>query len=418
MSATSQRTHRVLDEERRWDEAVERFLGRRAALVAVSRWIGDSRVYALGDQIAVIRSLDRLNDSSPNSLRFAGEAMRMVGRRARYTRSSPWEVLHMSRVEGASLESVLGTLSFLARLRVLWRLAGAVRELHAVGLAHRDLRTDNVLVERSGGVSLVDFDRAVVAESHTAALADWVGVSRLGLSPNPYLKLAAFTLAPRMRSSGRRVRSRLLGGGKQADATPDAPDLRLLCRAWRLARCSRANAPGQDLAYYALTYKHWHFPGERPWYLRWEAIRHNVSLEGKHVLDLGTNMGLLPAFALVHGAEKATGIDRDPDVLAAARLVARALGVKPELICADLVNGPDWESAVARADVVFAMSLLHWLPRNRRVLEFLESRHELVYEGHDPLPVELARLRACGFAETEVLLTTERGRALVWCRKS
>ncbi len=414
---TQDRIHAVLEEEQRWDEAMDRFLGPGATLVAVSRWVGDSRVYALGDRLAVIRSLEGENDVDANSLRVAGEVMRRVRRPARYTRIPPWEVLHMSRIEGASLESMLSSLSFAERLHVLYRLAAALRELHAAGIAHRDLRADNVLVDHAGRVALVDFDRAVITASRTAAQADWFGVSRHGLSPNPYLKLAAFTLLPKTQSAGRRLRARLLANTRLEQASA-SPDLELLGRAWHLARRSHASAPGQDLAYYAFTYKRWHFQGERPWYLRWEAIRRNVSFEGKHVLDLGTNMGLLPAFALLHGAEKATGIDVDPQILVAARLVARALGVSPELIGADLIEGPDWESSVATADIVFAMSLLRWLPENRRVLEFLRSRRELVYEGHDPLHVELERLREWGFVEMEVLLTTERGRSLVWCRRS
>lgn len=416
MHTTQDRIHAVLYEEQRWDEAVDRFLGREATLVAVSRWVGDSRVYALDERVAVIRSLEGENELNANSLRLAGEVMRRVGRCARYTRCPPWEVLHMSRIEGSSLESMLSSLLFADRLHVLRRLAAALRELHAAGIAHRDLRVDNVLVDQAGRVVLVDFDRAVITASRTAALADWFGVSGHGLSPNPYLKLAAFTLLPKTQSLGRRLRTRLIGN-REREQTSASPDLELLLRAWHLARRSRASAPGQDLAYYALTYKHWHFQGERPWYLRWDAIRRNVQLEGKHVLDLGTNMGLLPAFALLHGARRATGIDVDPQVLVAARLVARAFGVSPELISADVIEGPDWESTAATADIVFAMSFLRWLPENRRVLEFLQSRRELVYEGHDPMHVELDRLRRWGFVETEVLLTTERGRSLVWCRR-
>ena len=415
MTAVLDRPNVVLEEERIWDDAVEALLGPGARLVAVSRWIADSRVYALRDRAAVIRSLHRANDEGLNSLRVAEEAMRRIGRRARYVKAPPWEVLHMPRVEGASLESVLDTLTLRQRLRVLRCLATDVRALHAVGVAHRDLRPDNVLVAASGRVSLVDFDRAVFADRRTVALADWLGLSRLGLSPNPYLKLAAFTLAPRLRSFLRRARSRYFE--QSSREPPHDPDLHLLWRAWELARRSSANAPGQDLAYYALSYRHWHFPGERPWHLRWDAIRQTVPLAGRRVVDLGTNMGLLPAFALVHGAESATGIDRDPQILEAARLVARALAVEPDLICADLANGSDWESAVRHADVVFAMSLLRWLPENRRVLDFLESSTELVYEGHDDLAVEVARLRKCGFVEMDVLLVTERGRALIWCRK-
>jgi hypothetical protein len=274
-----------------------------------------------------------------------------------------------------------------------------------------------VLIEPSGWPRIIDFDRAIVGKGWTPALADWVGISSSGLSPNPYWKLVLFTLIPKAQSGGRRVRARL----KHVTAfekRPLAADLKLLESAWEIAERSAANAPGQGLAYYALTYKHWHFPGERPWYLRWHAIRRRVALEGKRVLDLGSNMGLLPTFALLHGAESAVGVDADADVLRAAAMIAQAFEVSPKFRQLDLNEVPSWEEELFGADIVVAMSLLEWLHDDRRLLNFLGCHREVIYEGHDPVEFELARLKSAGFTKREILIETERGRFLAYGRKN
>ena len=131
-------------------------------------------------------------------------------------------------------------------------------------------------------------------------------------------------------------------------------------------------------------------------------------------------MGLLSSFSLLHGARAASGIDIDPTIIQSARLIAEALDVSPAFSRLDLASMEDWESQLPPADIVAAMSLIHWLKPEvqTRVLAFLGRHQELLYEGHDSLAIETQRLRSVGFNSIEVLSSTERGRLLLYARKS
>ncbi len=57
---------------------------------------------------------------------------------------------------------------------------------------------------------------------------------------------------------------------------------------------------------------------------RWEYLNHRVLaplLEGKRVLDLGSNNGVMPLMMLRDGAREVVGLERDPQMVARARLV-------------------------------------------------------------------------------------------------
>lgn len=413
--------HPVLRREREWGEAVGAVLGPDAELIAVSRWIPDSRAYALGDRVAIIRFRDTVGGST-DGFETAVEALGRLGRPVEHVIEDSWEALRLARVEGHSLEFALPQLPSRERLRVLGRVGRELIRLHGRGVAHRDLRPDNVLLRPDGGVELVDFDRALIGTRPRTALADWVGLTPDGFSENAFWSLALFTLVPRSRSLGRRIRGLVRTPRSHvsdwADETSDVPDdVRTLARAWSIAQLSGANAPGQGLAYYAFTHRGYHLPGERPWDLRWDAIRRAVDFEGKELLELGCNLGLLSSFALLHGARSATGVDRKTDIVGAAGLVAGALGVSPEFRQVDLMSAADWESDLRGADLVAAMSIVHWLPDPDRVLRFLGEHREVIYEGHDSLDVESERLRSVGFREVEVVLENERGRFVLRGRK-
>jgi hypothetical protein len=416
----SEREHPVLQREREWEEVAREVLGTDAELLAVSRWVPDSRAYAAGDRVAGIRFVGAAAGMK-GGFAASAKALRAVDRPFEHRVESTWEALVVPRAEGSPLEFLLPQMTLGERVRVLRRVASELSRLHHEGVGHRDLRPDNVIVSPGGAVELVDFDRAVVGGPRSVAAADWLGVSDHGLTENAFWSLALFTLAPRTRSLGRRLRGLVrrprsyVHDWAEGDAgVPD--DVRLLARAWASAQLAGANAPGQGLAYYAFTYRGYHLPGERPWNLRWEAIRQSVSFDGKSVLELGCNLGLLSSFALLHGARSAIGIDRNERIVDAARLVAEALGVSPEFRRLDLTS-PGWEADLPRADVVTALSVVHWLPDPQRVLRFLGIHAEVIYEGHDSLEVETERLRSVGFAEVRVVLESERGRFVLHGRK-
>ena len=125
----------------------------------------------------------------------------------------------------------------------------------------------------------------------------------------------------------------------------------------------------------------------------------------------------LASFAIVHGASEATAVDHDLQILAAGQLVAEALAVEVSFRQVDLAGRSPWEEELPEADIVIAMSLLHWLPDPARALSFLGRYPEILYEGHDPLAVELARLESIGFDRPSVVMETERGRRVLHASK-
>ena len=399
----------VLLEEKRWTGIVAQVLAPDADLVSVSRWIPDSRAYGYGDRVAIIRMI---GGQGRSRLEHAAATSAVLSAETEYIRGDNWEALVMPLVDGVTLESLIPHTSWRTRVGLLLKTVTELHQMHERGIAHCDLRPDNVIVTPKGDVRLVDFDRAIRTGRFRAAVADWSGLGAPGPAAKPYWKLILLTLTPRTRSL--MLRARALMGVQEARPMPEDVQLRLLEEAWSLAQSSGANAPGQRVAYYAFTFKGWHLPGERAWYQRWEPIRRRVDFTSKRVLELGCNLGLLSSFAALHGASEAIGVDHSQHVVQAARLVARALSARAEFECLDLVSDRHWDRRLRGADVVVAMSVVHWLPSADRVLRFLGEHEEVIYEGHDPLDVEAARLRQLGFRNVEVICRTERGREVLY----
>ena len=220
---------------------------------------------------------------------------------------------------------------------------------------------------------------------------------------------------------GARLSRRRARVGALPPLPPQAgPALRALHGAWRLAAASGASAPGAAMAYHELEWQGLLLPGERPWAERWQTLRRITPYRGRRVLELGCNLGLLSTFLLKDaGAAAALAVDRNPLILAAAARTAAALGVTPTFRALDLDRDPDWEAALAafRPDVVFALSLFRWVHDQARLMAFLGRCDELIYEGHASARTEWRRLRAAGFETITLIATSERGRAILHCRK-
>jgi predicted Ser/Thr protein kinase len=410
---------RIAEEQNAWDRIVATVLDLDAELVGVSRYIGDSRVYMSSDKVAKIRSKRSRRPEQVNSLAHEAEILRRLGEKADHVEIDDWEALILDRVPGVAFGQ-LGQPSnygILKRMRILGKLIPVLRELHRSGVSHGDLRPENILVGDTDEVALIDYDRAKSSSRIAAALRDWIGIGPGGISANPYWKLVLLALMPKLHTLGLRTRGRLSGAPPVSDCEPSSADLQALSAAWKLAQTATANAPGQFVAYYALTYRDCHFTGERPWYLRWEAIRRSVDFKDKSVLELGCNMGLLSTFAMLNGARSATGVDVDPTVVESAKLVATALQSGAIFKTTDLVTDVDWETDLGGHDIVIAMSLVHWLPDQERVLRFLGKHSELIYEGHDSFEVETERLRSIGFQDVTTIARTERGRHVFLARR-
>jgi 2-polyprenyl-3-methyl-5-hydroxy-6-metoxy-1,4-benzoquinol methylase len=166
-----------------------------------------------------------------------------------------------------------------------------------------------------------------------------------------------------------------------------------------------------------MTYRGHHFRGERGWYARWDVISSAVDFTGKSVLELGCNMGLLSSFARLNGATDAHGVDHDALIIQAAELVARGLQSNATFEQVDLNGEERWEERLGGRDLVTALSVVHWLPDRDRVLDFLGTHSELIYEGHDTLEIETERLRSLGFDRIDLIGSTERDRHILHARK-
>lgn len=408
--------------DQRWTDIASRVLGPDARLIAVSRYLCDSRVYAANGRVAKIRCKPAPGEKAYIPLDTEAEILDLTGRSAEFGTDEDWEYLLQDRIDGTTFsthlfeqqETVYGLRD---KLRVLRRTIPELRAAHRQGISHGDLRPENLMIT-DHGVSLIDFDRALRLSPLKSAYRDWVGVGPRSLrSPYPFWKLALFALAPKVRSAGLRLRGALTSPKAELIASADQ-DLADLERAWRTAELSKANAAGQNQAYYAFSYRGRHFPGERAWYSRWDPIRTSVDFEGKSVLELGCNMGMLSTFATLSGAVSAHGVDHDADIVDAARLVAQALGSDATFDQLDLMAPEPWEQLLGGRDIVTALSVVHWLPEKERVLQFLGTHDELIYEGHDTLDIETARLRSIGFEHIDVVLETERDRHVLHARKA
>jgi tRNA A-37 threonylcarbamoyl transferase component Bud32/2-polyprenyl-3-methyl-5-hydroxy-6-metoxy-1,4-benzoquinol methylase len=408
----------IREEQDAWDKIVSEVLGPEAELTSVSRFNGDSRVYVAGSRAAKIRSKRSPQPEGVNRLADEARMLADLGQDVQFNEDDEWESLLVERRPGASLEQQLPTTGMLKRIRILLKIIPLLNKLHKSGFSHGDLIPDNILVTDSGEIDLIDYDRALRASALRSRLRDWLGFNGRDFAPNPYWNLIIATIAPKSQTLARRVRTRLKGAMPVTRCQLTSPDLETLHAAWKLAQTASANAPGQSLAYYAFTYKDCHFIGERPWYLRWDAIRRSVNFDNKKVLELGCNMGLLSTFAKLHGAQSALGVDADPVIVQSARLVADALQSGARFEPLDLMGDINWEADLKGHDLVIAMSLVHWLPNKERVLRFLGEHSELIYEGHDPLSVETDRLRSIGFDEVSVIARTERDRYVLHARRA
>ena len=311
--------------------------------------------------------------------------------------------------------------------RLLWltlRLALLVVRLAGRGVSHDDLRPENVLLDPAGGLHLIDFDQASSGRPAVCLGRSLLGL-RLGGPPVSNSVLAP--LRERLQASlAPALLRRFKGGGRRR--SPPLPPLppaasaeqTALHAAWRLAAASNASSPGAAIAYHELEFEGLTLPGERPWAARWQQLARITDYRGRRVLELGCNQALLSIFLLKEaGAQAALAVDRDPRILEAAAKTAFAFRVRPELRPIDFDAGFDWEAELAafRPEVVFALSVSHWVRDRARFLAFLGRFDELIYEGHDSALTERRRLAAVGFNAIELVHSSERGRPVLHCRK-
>ena len=348
-----------------------------------------------------------------------------------YRRIGEWEVLSMDALPplpGNDPTFGPGQETFTDFLTV----ARTVLAINKRGCSHGDLHRENIGRNIENGMSVFDFDQAQRAHPLRCMLRDFLGftadragakvslfdrartVPGLGLLPRAIGAVRRALLGAVFAVTGKSANSNQASALTARAALRNDASLETLARAWAIAARSNASAPGVDIAYYSVDVSGMNFPGERPWLHRWHQVRKGVDFSGKRFLELGCNMGLLSIHAKLSGAESCLALDRDADILQAARLAAQAFGAVVEFNQADLNAMDQLEAQLgepgARFDIVSALSVMYWVKDKARMWRFLSRFSELLYEGHESESEAVQLLRNAGFTNVKRLGTTERNR--------
>jgi SAM-dependent methyltransferase/predicted Ser/Thr protein kinase len=419
--------------ETAWEAFVKEHVDGNAELVAVSISSSQQRIYRAGERIHKIRAPGC--EAHPREQDLYGEyqilrrlsGIRGVAGGVEHFSSDKWEMLSCERVDGKPLQRLVQD-GARPGISMLWRIFRLVLAVNLRGVAHRDLRPDNILIDRGNRPWLIDFDQAAVVGPWRALLTDLSGLWPGRLSLHSMLELVKLHRIAGMLLRPLSWFRRLFIKVPPADACPSGQHqhsggkderLQSMRTAWQIAARAGANAPGQSIAYYSIDVLGEHFPGERPWILRWHHVARRVDFRGKRVLELGCNLGMFSAFAARSGARACMGVDHSHEILEAARLIAHAFGAE---CCSfkqiDFDDPGPWEASLDGYDLVLALSVANWVKNRSRFMAFLGRHRELIFEGHDDPETELRQLHSAGFDHVELLAMTERGRQLYYASKS
>ena len=391
------------------------------------------KTFLLDDIIIKSRKLD--DDSSAhlrhNDLKEEYEILKLseevngTPKAIHYHKNELYELLFLSYLPGTQLRNL--QLSFIQTFKVSLEVLKILFRLSGKGICHNDITPQNILLTGENNVSLVDFDQAVRTTIVRAFAGNILGIksgeSKVSYGINTIFKDYLRKHFPNFLYSIKR----LLGRTPKFDMhkLPDIkegadPGLKKLLDAWRLAQKSNASSPALPLAYYAIDFEGYNFPGERPWSERWDRLKNVSDYSGKIILELGCNMGLLSIFLLKEaGAAKCIGVDHDKKILESAELISEVFEVNPVFKQINFDSAKDWESDLLsyNIDVVFALNVLNWVNDKDRLLKFLSNFPEIIFEGHDTTEIERKRFEQIGFKTIEEIGYSERERIILKCVK-
>jgi hypothetical protein len=430
---------KYLQEQEEWDRFVRDSIGGNAVLVSVSKFSSDCRVYRAHDAIVKVRrftpsSIRGRNNSFEEEYLIMQQLSSVPGVPAvrSYKRTGEWEQLEMEVLpELVGYDPTFGNPH--ETFKDFWDIVHVTMQINRLGCSHGDLHWCNVGRNREGGISVFDFDQACLASPWRCAARDFLGlgtcerrsevslfnrlryVQGVGFLLRALARLARELIAFLSRTGPSTQRIYLSKSTFIQRAMLQAdPALETLAKAWSIASCSKASAPGVEIAYYTIDIGGINFPGERPWILRWECIRKNVDFKGKRLLELGCNMGLLSIHAKLSGAAFCLGVDVDKDILLAANLASRAFGTEVTHRQLDLGDSFRWEEELNGFDIVSALSVLHWIEDKGRVWSFISKHREVLYEGHESEQEAEGNLRKAGFTHIVSIGITERNRHMFY----
>ena len=391
------------------------------------------KTYLLNDIIIKARKLDddRSAHLRHNDLKEEYEIIKLsndvkgIPRALHYQKNKLYELLFLSYLPGTQLRNL--QLSFVQTIKVTLEVFKILVRLSGKGICHNDITPQNILLTGENNASLVDFDQAVRTTIIKALAGNILGIksgeSKVSYGVYTILKDYLRKHFPNFIYSVKRILGRKADfeNHKLPDVKDSAdPRIKKLFDAWRLAQKSNASSPALPLAYYAIDFKGYHFPGERPWDERWDRLKNVTDYSGKTVLELGCNMGLLSTFLLKEsGAVKSIGVDHDKKILESAKLISEVFEVNPVFKQINFDSSKNWESDLLsyHIDVVFALNVLNWVTDKERLLKFLSNFQEIIFEGHDTTEVERKRFEQIGFKKIEEIGYSERERIILKCVK-
>jgi serine/threonine protein kinase len=411
-----------------WERFIKENVGSSAILISASAYDSNRRIYKNGNRIIKIHKNSNRSKDRANNLKEEYDILKIVStvrgicKNPSYDKQNEWEMLSYDYIEGTSLENLLITKGFTLHPEIFKKTFKIIAELNKKGIAHRDIKPGNILLDKDNNVYIIDFDQAIRIPALSALLIDLVGIgnqNKRGFFSYQDLIEKHYTQKPfwiKYISFIVKILRRLQSTKKfsSAAATKQSNDTEIayLQEAWHIAEHAGANSPGNQVAYYSLDIQDVHLPGERSWMLRWANIYGKIDFKDRKILECGCNLGLLSAFAKNAGAQQCVGVDINQEILNGSRLVSKALHADNEFIRIDFDSNEHWEEQLRGFDMVTAFSVVNWLEDKERFLSFLGTHNEVLYEGHDSIAVETERLKKAGFKNVTLLFMSERNRAI------
>lgn len=429
-------------EQTEWNTLVEREVGRNAKLISVSVFCSDCRVYSFGESIFKLRRFTpasirgRINSLEDEFIILSHlSSMPGIPKALKYKRLKEWELLQITTLSifppydptfGRPRESFY---EFIKIVKFVW-------SLNMLGCSHGDLHFENIGQNIEGSTSCFDFDQAVLAHPVLCFFRDFIGFGA-------HARINDFSLFSRLRNvqviwlifSAMKFLKKIIvcylgkyqpfiglsqlnnNRLKERVSLLSDSNLNTLAEAWDIAASSNASAPGVRLSYYSLDISGVHFPGERSWHIRWNIISTSIDFKNKNILELGCNLGLLSTHLKLNGARSCFGIDADEKIINAASMVATAFEVDIQFLNLNLDSLHSWENQLNGFDMVFALSVMHWVNDKKRLWTFLGRQNEVIYEGHETSYEAEENLLNVGFKHIYKIGLSDRGRYIFYASK-
>jgi hypothetical protein len=401
---TTPLAERYLAEQHAWGDVASRALNGEPELIAVSRWKPDSRAYATADKVAVI---ERRDQASLRAKSASVQALQRLQRPYSKGDEASWTWLVTDRIAGKTLEQVRDNLGLAERLEIVRATLRSVRAMNNKGVAHCDLRLDNLMLTDSGDVVAIDFDRSFTRTPIEAYAADWIGVSRLGLSYYPVWKFAAYLMLPMVSRIGGWVAPRVRRICGRWRSPERSASLSALSDVWTAnARLSRRKTSGLG---YLVHIDGVILPGPVALELAWRAIMSRVDFRGARLVSASAGMAVLPVLAMLHGAQSAQLLCDSGAQRSWAETLAREFGVRLDILPKAVKPSEIVASNVRNCDVLILDALNYTEFSRSGLLSRLESNRWLICECLSRSPDHVAAdILADGYREVEVVRGSSR----------